>query len=624
MAQNPEKGSSLLNFGITESAQKLISAEKNVEPETKAKAMRVIKELSKHKEHLPKLADQPELTAQLVGVLGSASVEIEKGSALESEKALVLETLETIQHFSKNEEAMDSLIKVKVIPTVLKTMSMFKEDPQVVESILETTSVVTVDSKASEEFQASKGLEMINDTFEKFVDVLSILRKIARQIGDLAMTPEDQTAIVQKGYVDKLNLGLSKYPLDTELDINTCYALERITKNHNDNRKALITHPVIDLVLNMLKQKIEEKELVGQIGLLAAGLAFGTPNKTTLGKKGFMDSLGKAFEFYKANFDEDTLVKVLKGIGNLASVVQNATIFIKEGHVTKLRDIMEKNLMREELIIVSCATIGNLAFEKFEKNYSALVKEGAVGILGRVIFGHEENPKVLSFALDAVGNLCHNAEISQMIANLGAIEAIVRILKSLDYDRDLTHKALKCLRRMSITQSTINKLMESSGQERILSCLKSYKDDTEVLNECLKTIKNCIADQNDNKARVKAMHEAGLSEIIFDIFDTEKWTKESIRETFSVLSLMATTAEASAIYAEKGSVHSCAAIRKHIADDQTVREGINLFSLIMESETNTQHFANVGGIELISEVLSKYPANAKICLPVARLSFSFF
>lgn len=624
ISEEPEKGSSLLGMGIIESAQKLMASEK-VKPELRLKAAKVVNKIAENPELRGKLAETAELAPQLVKTLEESCEKIAKGAPIQQEKPLIMETLGIVQNISKSNDGVDSLLEEGSMATATKTLKVCKNDPELVAKSLETLSGLTIDEEASKEFQTEKGLEMIEDILEKYVDVLEVLRKIARQIGDLAKTPQDQTNMVNKGFVDKLYLGLNKFKMDTILEVNTTYALERLGRNVLDNRKTIISHKILPIVNEIMVPKVEESELMGNIGMLVAGLAYGSAAlKTSLGKLGFMDSLGEVFKHYKNNFKEETIVKVLKGIANLATDAPNATTFIQAGNIPHLRELIEKNIKMEEIICIACVTIGNLAYLKFEKNYTAIIKEGVIGTLGRVVFAHETNPKILSCALDALGNLCHTQEIAVMIANMGAIEAIVRILKSLDYNKDLVHKAVKCLRRLSITDSSVAKFYACDGHQRLVSLLQTYSGDQEITNELLRTIKNCISIGKDSRIRIKHMHETGFSDLIFTIFDSKKWTKENVKELFIVLSIMASCEEASCIYGEKGSVHGVEGIIKNMSDGDTVREGITFFSILIKNEINTQHFVNCEGVELINMILRTHQTNSKTALPVtSSLSFSY-
>jgi uncharacterized protein (UPF0147 family) len=289
----------LHTMGVTDSLINAFSSPHTCN-EVKQESITTLSKLTKDDKSLEHMLSNDKLVNSILDSLAQNS----KNKLNALQKGIVQATLETVQNLENNKDGIEKLLIGGCIRIIIEIMKNNKDDGDILVSCAEALVPLIINEECVKEVFELKGVELLVELYDKYKDLIELLRAFAKVVAKLAITEQAKNKLGEANIHHIIIGGIKSYENDVILGTNSCLALASLCYGNPKNCEILTKTAIINHCVNYAEKYMLEAELMANLCGFYNSLGFkNSPNKKELGIKGVMDQMQRIFEAYSCQRD---------------------------------------------------------------------------------------------------------------------------------------------------------------------------------------------------------------------------------------------------------------------------------------------------------------------------------
>lgn len=467
-----------------------ISRRPDVSPESKLSILKTLNSVSTTPESNKKMAENPEIKNHIKSILKLKSRspapknKEDQDKELKNYKAIDKEVIKLLDKIVENE---DNAKEVVGDPVLLKNIYTIKvsdnnDDDSPLE-VLDFTEKLSRNPENANNLASNEDFKnYMKDLYSKDTKLLPILQRVALCTGNLANSEESRKNLSESGSIKFLDWGLSIFPYDLTLLINTTWALRRLARKNPENSSKIMETQLLTNISNKLKEDIQSPKLCLQASHMTTNMTFRNQGlkKQLQEKYSFLEILIRIFLQHsdESNTHPDIVISSLKSLANLTVLENHSKISLHKKLIIHMNDFYQRypsNLLSTQIML---SILGNMSHNKHPNHVRSMVDQGALDIISGSFSTFEEgNRKNMSIeSLDSLENLKLSPIVKQEAGKYGLIKTLLGVIKRSKEVKNmkLVERALNTLKELLMENSNKEEALELEGHITCCDSLKFY------------------------------------------------------------------------------------------------------------------------------------------------------
>ena len=479
--------------------------------------------------------------------------------------------------------------------------------------VLAMMEELTKDEDVINVFNDPEGPSALEDLYKKECDILPILRRTARVTGNMAADQPSRDKLAGEGSIPFMSWGLSLYPTDIPLNINTAWAARRLCRHNGPNGRKLMDSDILDYVSKCLDKNIDCNELAEHACHTVINVTFkNNPNKLEIEKWGFVDKVCRVFNHYSKENDlcQKNVLASLKCLANLTVMPQHCLPVAEASMVKSFKDYFDRHRepLRSQIML---SVVGNLGFEFNPPVLKKIIEEKAIDLIADAVthFNGLNDVETLLCAIDALGTIAHNKEICKIISDYEIVPPVVKMLKGQDWNHDLVYKTTRCLYRICVDEKIKEQAILKKAHEVTADIIDKYFHVDKVLFNALRLMNTLIS--ISDKETIQDVVDTGLIDKIVKKFYDEI-SSPICKELFLMFTKMCVFDPASSEIADKFSKKCVQLLDERTDEKDFVKAGMDLMNELSMLKSNIDPLFVNETLPLTKKVLKRWETDPEI------------
>ncbi|MES1907844.1 MAG: hypothetical protein MHM6MM_000882 [Cercozoa sp. M6MM] len=454
-------------------------------------------------------------------------------------------------------------------------------------------------------------ISVLDDLTQDRETLLRAVQLLGENLADDALVQElmDQDAII------KLIQALNKFRDDPIMVAAIARALDRFAINE-ENITEIVANGGIAALLKALKRHMDVPDTLAAGVALLGNLATNDHLKALIGLQNGIKLIVKCMEMYPG--DVPLLDKCCYCLANLVfDNGPNTRQLVELGGVPLVIDAMTRHYTMTELNDSGCMVLSNVCYNNNE-NKALVCKTGGARVIVNMIVTHHEHSKLMMTGFRALGNLAFLKENVSVIVREGAIQAIIRSMRSNPLEQDLLQLAMAVLGNLASSRDATcaEEIQQSDAVSAVLDASRAHTDNVALQMAALGCLGN-LSGLGDNATRIcRAKH--GIQHVL-KIMQSLDWDEKLVTVSLKLIGALANNEQnVERILAAKGPKAVVKTMRAQ-SEAPLLKLALNVLSRLAISNESSAAVARQGAIKAAIDAMAAYPSDMKLQIDAIRV-----
>lgn len=322
----------------------------------------------------------------------------------------------------------------------------------------------------------------------------------------MAKDKPSRDKLAAEGCINFMVWGLGLYPTDIPLNINTAWAVRRLTRHHPENARRVFDSNILKPISECLGKNIDCNELAEHACHTVVNVTYkNNPNKLEIEKWTMLEKCCRVFKFYSKENDlcQKNVLASLKCLANMTVMPQHCATVADSQMIDAFYDYFKRHQepLRSQIML---GIVGNLGYEYNKPVLKTIMEEGAIDLIARAVehFNKLDDVETLLCAVDALGTVAHNKEICKIISKFDIVPPVAKMLKGQDWNELLVYKTTRCLYRICVDETLRDIAIQKKVHNVCSTIIDKYFNDDKNLFNGLRLMNTLVSISDSEEAKV--------------------------------------------------------------------------------------------------------------------------
>eukprot|EP00808_Paulinella_micropora_P007759 g79781.t1 len=472
------------------------------------------------------------------------------------------------------------------------------DDPTLLGNTAKLLGKLSNDAEAVRLMTATANLRELINSMRRNITNEEFLQYGVYLLGNFAEQSEDlKKQIGIEGGIQLIMQIMDMYPENMQLIENCGFSLAALSYHEAINCSFITACKGIPILIRTMRNFPEATDLLEHCVIVLTNLChLNDPNKEEIVKH---DGAQVVVDCVLANFDTLDLVSAcFRCLGNLSNNKHNIEAVIKAGAVQGLVAGMTVHAAELDIITIAIRVLTAMANEPRESNMVVMAEEGAVQAVVEVLQCYPDKTDLEIAATQCLMNLSKYPPNASMIVKQGGVNASMIAASTSGFDPKIVLKTLKLNQALTNAKDDLKLIIDDGCAPGILSILKAHGKARPVVGTGLVVLgKLCYSPEAATKVAKGDTIAGVLALLKLNMSDAGL-----VEECFKTLNLLSRSPENALAMAGPAFSLAVNAFQTHIAQAAVIRVVFQFLGNLVFHKPAAQLVPSKGG-EVASGVL---------------------
>lgn len=440
-------------------------------------------------------------------------------------------------------KALGALSRVKLKPELIEEMlknvpleSLMNllansDDPLLLQQLSKLLGKLSNDEEQCEKMAQINDLRGLIMAMRRNIQNQEFLKYGVYLLANLAVDDEIKNQVGIEGGIQLILQIMTTHPQNEGLIENCTYATSGLSYECDVNVQFIVACKGIQTFLLAMQTHPDAEELLdGAVTTLCNISLMNDINKDYIIRD---DGAMIIVETILNKFNAIELLQTcLNTLGNLAYNTEMSSAIIKAGAVQGIVAGLTVHSEEAEVIDISVRVLTNLSSELDEENQEIMAQEGAVQAIVEVVENCRDNLELEVSAVGCLHNLSQAPYNAEMIIKQQGLEVVMETMKELSFDEEFTEVALGLLHNLTQMQSEVDTMLDLDLVSAVNTSIQTHHTNEDITTMGVRVVSNLAF----NKSCAKRVYNKGALEPIMKIIEGNQSKPELLKVCFGALS----------------------------------------------------------------------------------------